>query len=58
MAENAPPESLLPLSERAKRGNLAVKLAKELGADIDQPDLRFGQMPIAEPRAPRVVDFG
>jgi len=58
MPENAPPGSLLPLSERAKRWNLAFKLAKELGADIDKPDLNIGQGSLAESRGPIAVDFG
>ena len=58
LPENAPPESLLPIDERAKRWNLAIKLAKELGADIDKPELRFGQESIVEARGPIAVDFG
>ena len=35
LPEIAPPESLLPIDERVKCWNVAIKLAKELGHDID-----------------------
>jgi hypothetical protein len=58
LPENAPPDSLLPIDERAKRWNLAIKLAKELGPDIDKPGVKFGQGSALKPRSPIVVDFG